>query len=128
MTDELNFTAAEREELEALRSRVNVARAISFARVDQGLSQDELGRKAGTKQSRVSEIENLDGNPRFDTLDRISRALGLMIDLVPRERRRELRLQSKSTSMHQLGEFQTSLTSVARIPGPKAARVLQLGG
>jgi transcriptional regulator with XRE-family HTH domain len=69
---------------ERRRSRHNVARAIIDARVDLGLSQDELGRRAGTKQSRVSEIEAMKGNPRFDTLDRISRMLGLMIDLVPR--------------------------------------------
>ena len=86
MTHELNppLTAREREIGEELRSRTNVANAIASHRIDRGLTQDELGRRAGTKQSRISEIESLQGNVRFDTLDRIARKLNLMITLVPR--------------------------------------------
>ena len=32
----------------------------------------------------MSEIEAMSGNPRFETLDRISRAVGLMVTLAPR--------------------------------------------
>jgi transcriptional regulator with XRE-family HTH domain len=80
------YTEADRERLENLRSRLNIAHAVFDKRVELGLTQDELGRMAGTKQSRVSEIEGMEGNPRFDTLDRISRQLGLMVALVPRRR------------------------------------------
>lgn len=69
---------------EDFRSHVSVARLLLRARLDQQMTQDELGRAAGTKQSRISEIEALKGNPRFDTLDRIARVLGLMITLAPR--------------------------------------------
>jgi transcriptional regulator with XRE-family HTH domain len=65
--------------VEQLRSRTNVANRVASYRVKMGLTQDELGRRA-----RISEIESLRGNVRFDTLDRIARELGLMIDLVPR--------------------------------------------
>lgn len=65
-------------------SHINVARMVLSTRLDLGLTQEELGRAAGTKQSRISEIEALKGNPRFDTLDRIAKVLGLMIALVPR--------------------------------------------
>lgn len=86
MSYELNppFDERERELLEELRSRTNVANAVASARVRLGLTQKELGTRAGTKQSRISELEGLQGNLRFDTLDRITRVLGLMIDLVPR--------------------------------------------
>jgi len=78
------YTDAERVELDKLQSRINVARAVLQARLDQGLTQEELGRAAGTKQSRISDLEGLKGNPRFDTLDRVARVLGLMIALIPR--------------------------------------------
>lgn len=78
-------TPKDRDRFEKLRSRINVARAILAARVERGLTQGELGKVAGTKQSRVSEIEAMKGNPRLETLDRIARPLGLMVTLVPRD-------------------------------------------
>ena|ERR1041385_9136449 len=82
---EPRYTAAEREQLEELQSRINVARQVLHYRLALGLSQDELGRLAGTKQSRISELELMDGNLRFDTLDRIARVLGLAVTLVRRD-------------------------------------------
>ena len=87
MTDDLlsaEYTPEQKREIESLRSRINVARRILSARVAMGLTQGELGRQAGTKQSRVSDLELMNGNLRFDTLDRIARVLNLMITLVPR--------------------------------------------
>ena len=86
MTYELNppLTERELELVEELRSRTNVANAIARARVELGWTQQQVGSAAGTKQSRISELEGLQGNVRFDTLDRIARVLGLMIDLVAR--------------------------------------------
>jgi transcriptional regulator with XRE-family HTH domain len=81
---EPRYSQGDQGRLEELRSRLNVARALLAARIAHGLSQEGLGKAAGTKQSRVSEIEAMKGNPRFDTLDRVSRAAGLMIALVPR--------------------------------------------
>jgi len=75
---------AERAAFEALRSRMNVGRLIAHWRMKRGLTQDGLAQIAGTKQSRISELEGLRGNVRFDTLDKISRALGLEITLQPR--------------------------------------------
>lgn len=81
---EPQYTTAQWEQLEELRSRVNVARQVLHYRLSLGLTQDELGKKAGTKQSRISEVELMEGNLRFDTLDRIARVLGLAITLVRR--------------------------------------------
>jgi len=79
-------TEAERAALDRLRSRMNVSRMIVRRRMQLGLTQDEIARRAGTKQSRISEIESLAGNVRFDTLDRLTRAMGLEITLQPRVR------------------------------------------
>jgi transcriptional regulator with XRE-family HTH domain len=67
-----------------MESALNVARAVMFERVAQGMTQAELGTAAGTKQSRISQVEAMKGNPRFDTLDRIAQALGLAVALVPK--------------------------------------------
>lgn len=85
-----NYTAEHRELADKLRSRLNIAGSLLDARAALGLSQDELGRLAGTKQSRVSEIEAMKGNPRLDTLDRIAGVIGLAIDLVPRRSERAI--------------------------------------
>jgi transcriptional regulator with XRE-family HTH domain len=77
-------TPDEVEAAESLRSRMNVGRLIVRWRMRLGLTQDELARRAHTKQSRISELEGLRGNVRFDTLDKITRALGLEITLQPR--------------------------------------------
>lgn len=79
------YTIREQDQLDQMRSSLNVAQAILRERLALGLTQEELGKTAGTKQSRVSEIEAMKGNPRFDTLDRIAYALGLMIVLQARE-------------------------------------------
>ncbi len=80
-----NYSGADLALVEGMRSGLAVANALHSARLALGLSQADLALQAGTKQSRISEIEGMTGNPRFDTLDRVSRAVGLMITLVPRE-------------------------------------------
>ena len=77
-------TEAELSEAEGLRSRMNVGRLLVRWRMKFGLTQKQLAERAGTKQSRISEVETLGGNVRFDTLDRIARALDLEITLQPR--------------------------------------------
>lgn len=60
-----------------LRLRHVIARAVLEARLTQGLTQGELAKRAGTKQSRISEIETASGNPRLDTLEKVTSALDL---------------------------------------------------
>lgn len=45
-------------------------------RVSQNLTQEDLARRLGTKQSAVSRFENLGRKPGFDFLERLARALG----------------------------------------------------
>jgi transcriptional regulator with XRE-family HTH domain len=82
------YSSTDRRLIEEMRSRTAVANALLSARLALGYSQADLAFRAVTTQSRISEIEGMTGNPRFETLDRVSRAVGLMIALVPREPRR----------------------------------------
>lgn len=81
----LRYREEDRSRYERILSFINVSKRILAKRMELGLSQDALGKAVGSKQSKISEIELMKGNPRFDTLDRIARELGLVIDLVPIE-------------------------------------------
>ncbi|MBI3968483.1 MAG: helix-turn-helix domain-containing protein [Chloroflexi bacterium] len=56
-------------------------------RLSQGISQAELARRLGTSQAAVARLEAGGVDPRLETLQRISRALGaeLIVELRPRE-------------------------------------------
>jgi transcriptional regulator with XRE-family HTH domain len=64
-----------------LRSRINVASALLRARLKKGWTQKQLAEVVGTRQSRISELETTNGNPRFSTVDRVASALGLELTL-----------------------------------------------
>ncbi len=49
-----------------------------------GLGQRELARLIGIPQATLSRIERRLTSPRFETLDRLLRACGLELELVPR--------------------------------------------
>lgn len=64
-----------------LRSRINIASELLRARVKMGWTQKQLAIAARTRQSRISELESMNGNPRFSTLDHVAQALGLEVTL-----------------------------------------------
>ena len=41
-------------------------------RIDKGLSQEELAKRAGTKQSVISRIENGESEPRIETVKKMA--------------------------------------------------------
>lgn len=53
-----------------------VARCIVDARLTEGLSQKELAERCGLKQSNLCRLENGNGNPSVETLEKIARGLG----------------------------------------------------
>jgi DNA-binding XRE family transcriptional regulator len=73
--------------------RTALARAVALRlvayRADNGLSQTALARLLGMKQPAVARLEAGEKNPSWETLARISKALGMefVIDIVPRGRR-----------------------------------------
>ena len=59
---------------------------VGVLRRERGLSQQELGRKAGLSRSFLSRVENGNRVPSLSSLTRISAALGVMlIDVLVRE-------------------------------------------
>jgi len=44
-------------------------------RIDKGLSQEELAKRAGTKQAVISRIENGESEPRIETVKKIAKVL-----------------------------------------------------
>lgn len=61
-----------------------IATALKAAREEQGLSQRELGRRAGFPQAHISNIESGSVDLKVSSLIEIARALGLELMLVPR--------------------------------------------
>ncbi|MGO1316643.1 MAG: helix-turn-helix domain-containing protein [Cellulomonadaceae bacterium] len=74
------MTAAERAEYDAAaieaEARLQLAELVYNARTAAGLSQTELARRAGTRQSVISAIENGAQAPGGVMLARIAHALG----------------------------------------------------
>ncbi|HEX9504974.1 MAG TPA: helix-turn-helix transcriptional regulator, partial [Acidimicrobiia bacterium] len=61
--------------------RTTVARAVAVRlveyRVEHELTQTALARKLGMKQPAIARLEAAEHNPSFDTLARLSSALGI---------------------------------------------------
>ena len=87
-----------KEASERLRSRVALARAIIEARLQKNWTQRQLAEAAGTKQSRISELEGIRGNPTLETIDRVASALELELSLKPAVAVDTLRYVSKQNS------------------------------
>ncbi|MEV8016183.1 helix-turn-helix transcriptional regulator [Streptomyces sp. NPDC086554] len=73
------------EEYAAARLRFALAEAVRKQRQDLGLSQSELGRRAGMTQSAVARFEGGGTVPTIPVLDRLARALDLQlrVELAP---------------------------------------------
>lgn len=77
------LTQRGKEASERLRSRVAIAKAIIEARLQKNWTQLQLAEAAGTKQSRISELEGIRGNPTLETIDRVAGVLELELSLRP---------------------------------------------
>src|SRR5262245_13413544 len=63
---------------------VNAANLLRYARRRAGMTQRELGRRAGVPQPAIARIESGSVSPRLATLDRLLSATGHGIELGPR--------------------------------------------
>ncbi|HRN96722.1 MAG TPA: helix-turn-helix transcriptional regulator, partial [Candidatus Levybacteria bacterium] len=55
--------------------------AIIDARVNRGVTQEELARRIGTKQSVISRLESGKGNPSITFLKKIAHALNTQLEI-----------------------------------------------
>ncbi|MBI5412367.1 helix-turn-helix transcriptional regulator [Candidatus Peregrinibacteria bacterium] len=69
-----------RKRYEALQPKFAIARAIIGKRIEKGLTQSQLAKKIGTKQSAISRLESGNYNPSIHFLEKVAKALNL--DLV----------------------------------------------
>jgi ribosome-binding protein aMBF1 (putative translation factor) len=72
-------------DFECEKQKIRIAYDIHSARVENGLSQKALAKKAGVTQQMVSRVENAVGaNMAQATVCKIADALGMDVGLVPR--------------------------------------------
>jgi len=72
----------EREKLErAERSFVLIGQLLAL-RLEAGLTQTELAKRSGVRQSEISKIENGRINPTMETLEGLGAALGAQLGFV----------------------------------------------
>lgn len=64
-----------RRQLEATELEYQIAREIIAARVAQGLTQKDLAKRMGTKQSVISRVENAKTVPSISFLKSVANAL-----------------------------------------------------
>lgn len=65
------LATAKRDELEAGYEAFEIGALIHVARLEKGLTQEQLAQKVGTTKSYISKIENNIKEVRFSTLKKI---------------------------------------------------------
>ena len=65
-----------RQAYEAMAPEFELASAIIAARIQAGLTQEELAERMGAKQPYVARLEAGTHNPSYKTLERIAEATG----------------------------------------------------
>ncbi|MBU0982196.1 helix-turn-helix transcriptional regulator [Patescibacteria group bacterium] len=68
-----------RKSYEDLGPEFAIAQAVIEKRLEKGLTQLELAKKIGTKQSAISRLESGSYNPSLNFLDKVARALGMRL-------------------------------------------------
>lgn len=65
-----------KEEYERIRPEYEVMKAMIRARTEQGITQEELAKRTGIRQSNISRIERGLSSPNVSTLHQIAQGLG----------------------------------------------------
>jgi len=86
----------------------NLITSLVKIRKQQRLTQADIARRLGSKQSVVSDIERVGGNPTVRTLQRYARAVGCELKLRP--------LMSVGSSWAQVGTFETQASHTRAEP------------
>lgn len=70
-----------RKEWEDSEADYQVSRQMIKARLEKKMSQRTLAKRAKTSQARISQLENMNGNPSMAFLKRVSSALDMKFQL-----------------------------------------------
>ena len=80
MLDQVAKTGNEEKETIELAKEISaIIETLVDARITQGLTQRQLAKKSGIKQSAIARIERVQVIPRLDTVLRIANCLGVTI-------------------------------------------------
>ena len=69
------------KEWDEMEPEYQIMKAMIAARMETGITQQQLSEKTGINQSNLSRIENGNGNPSVSTLHRIASALGKKLSI-----------------------------------------------
>ncbi|MBE1557217.1 helix-turn-helix domain-containing protein [Sporosarcina limicola] len=67
---------------QAEMDRIEIVAQLVKRRTQLGLTQQQLADKSGLKQAAIARLETENAVPRLDTLEKVSRALGLRVTLI----------------------------------------------
>ncbi len=72
-----------KKEYDALKPLFAIKKELVIARIDKGLTQDEIAKKIGTSKSNISRLESLNNSyiPNLATLMKYAEALGMRLDI-----------------------------------------------
>ena len=70
-----------KKEYDKMNVLYEIKKQIIKFRIEQGLSQKELAKKIGTKQSAISRLENDDYNTSIEFLDKVANALDKKLEI-----------------------------------------------
>ena len=65
-----------------LESEFALIEMIIAKRIERGMTQSQLAKKMGTKQSAISRLEGGDYNPSLDFLKKLSKALDAKMEII----------------------------------------------
>ena len=86
------FSAAgEIDDFDDYQRHFEMARRVLELRQERGLTQAALSAASGVQQSEISRIERGQGNPTFQTMAHLARALGMKVAFVPDRKRQAQR-------------------------------------
>lgn len=71
----------EKKTIEVAQELANVIDSIVSARISAGLTQRQLAKICGVKQSAIARMESLQAIPRLDTLIKVAKSLGVSIKI-----------------------------------------------
>jgi len=72
---ELLADKAVKKAYDDLESKYSIIKIVIDRRIKQGLTQAQLAKKIGTKQSAISRLERGDYNPSLSFLDKVAKGL-----------------------------------------------------
>lgn len=101
LKQELENDSDLRDEYNTLQPEYEIIRTLIETRISYGLTQKELAKKCGIKQSNISRLESGKTNPTIGFLQKIAKAMGtdLFIEFRKKEYSSEtVAVQEKSTT------------------------------